>query len=240
MNNISNIYEICRTVCSSTGHWCNILTSMHNIAGGTPAICKLKHKGNTDFPKPTPSSPSPMYPSISLFSPEATLPTEQPELFDVALRTANHKRLIPPNGTSGKAGERRSRKENAHEGFKEKTNCAYFKHCWVWFFFFFLVPAAEEQLQSWQVSIEVMKHFCTTALLWHLIDHVFPSFSLTWFLHLKHYSFKINHSIYTCLDFCVTVSTLPLSLFLSHCHWKTRNYFVPVVSILNFPLLYLL
>lgn len=110
---------------------------MHNIAGGTPAICKLKHKGNTDFPKPTPSSPSPMYPSISLFSPEATLPTEQPELFDVALRTANHKRLIPPNGTSGKAGERRSRKENAHEGFKEKTNCTYFKHCWVWCFIFF-------------------------------------------------------------------------------------------------------
>lgn len=178
-------------ISSSSGHWCNILTSKHITPGGTPGICKLKHKGSTDLPKPTPSSPSPIYPSISLFSPEPTLPTEQPQnnkLFDVALRTANHQRPIPPNGTSGKARERRSRKENTHEAFTEKTNVAFFKQCWFWFLFF-LMPAAEEQLQSWQVSVEAMKHFCTTALLWHLIDHVFPSFSLTWFLHLKHYSF---------------------------------------------------
>lgn len=89
----------------------------------------------------------------------------------------------------------------------------------------FFLSAVEEQLQSWHISAEVMKHFCTTALAWHLIDHIFPSFCLAWFPHQKHYPFKINHPIYTCLDLYVTVSIQPLSLLPLSLPLKAQEWF---------------
>lgn len=130
MNNTSNIYEICMTVwtliSSSSGHWCNILTSMHITPGGTPAICKLKHKGNTDLPNPTPSSPSPLHPNISLFFTEATLPTEQPQAIWCCPKNCLSSKADPSQWYQWKGWRKKEQKGNNHEAFKEKRNWVFF------------------------------------------------------------------------------------------------------------------
>lgn len=130
---------------------------------------------------------------------------------------------------SGK-GWRKMGQKGKHLANLHGEEMEFLKHSYFWFPFLLLLFSSRvtvKILTSWHASSEARKHFCTTALLWHLIDHAFPSLACS-LPQQKHYSFEMNQSSLHFGFFRLSVCTLRASLFhLPHGHWKSRSDFIP-------------
>lgn len=139
MNNAANIYEIRMTAwpctSSSSGHWCNTLTSDHVFPGGTPATRSSKHKVDTDL-KLTPIYTH-VFLSVSL---AATLTTQLP----LAARCCPHNSISPKEGPpkqyQWKGWRKKDQKEKCPGNFHGEKKWSFSKSS-----FWFLFPCLQQR-----------------------------------------------------------------------------------------------
>lgn len=237
VNNTANIYEICMTVStsfsSSSGYWCSILTSKCITPRCTQATRNSKCKGNTELLKLTPSSPSFIYPTISLHFPRGH--THHRKTINY-LMLPSQKQII-----KGRSPKIISTERVEKEGPERKTPRRSSQRKEIEIFL-------NTAVSNCRGTVTVLTHFSRSnkTLLYHSITLTFnrpciPIFLPSTIPPSQTLPFVKLIPPFTLVWIYVSQFLFALSLFCrSHCHWKPRSDFVPVVSMLNFLLLYLL